>query len=1552
MPSRNSFSIRKLFSSPRRVSLFTDETAGEHFDAKRRSNTSTNSGTSASGASDASRGSRGSRISQDSLDSHASHGSSSSTAFHPDSSFTITTPQAERGLTDNVDHELSQEEIDRIKAVVAAAAAAAASSLRLRMDEGSEPSRTVQTIRTIEMTMGDVGNERNVHTDLMTTKKQTKSDDSADTHDTNAVAAERRVETTAKTNSPSATQTIITSTPQDDKKPLPRKKIRRIPQPIVVPPRPTPRPAGARPPRRPTGAADGPTNNAAAYGPKHPQHAGNSQTAGDGRLCPDGVENDKQQAVNTQSKQSATTKQASHADDAAGLRGAVWAQGDAALSSSSRPRSSTVGASSTRLSTKTRLSSPSSPSPPSLSLYSTIPLASIMASRKSLPALPPHSLTKALPPPPPPRVSSYFGTRSPWKSKSDKSLLSITTTAATLSSTTKTEKTQKTEKTADALAHPLYRGQKREPDGKKDSGIALDRSQTSLVGKASSSDAAYEAVSDTADDADDADDAGSGSDAGSCIDLLQALAIQPEEADNLRRQTFESISSSTQKTPKSKNMDASSHLKVDGSADNTAAGAALRDVCTTPTFTQPRMAPTPSPSAIPSAANTPRRVMSPSSSPRPSLMGSSRDSLLASLPPPPAATAASPPSPKKQTRFLPLRLNKGLPDAALRIQRKKSTKKPFRKRVAVAAKGQTSESKGNTNNGKGNTNNGKGNTNNGKGGNSNSNNGSNNDSNSGGSSRWTLPENVTELFNGRLFNRMEVNETLPFEKLQAIRESRALAQKQQEEAEEKKKAKQLQDELDEREKRERQDRERQDKKRQQDLLDAEQALIQELQQHSRPQPEHPDKLDTASTPPLETLVECEEEEMQVSPLDPEDESTPIDANGNRIQIEAPTPVSPPTDNYPSPQLLPPILPMPPHIALQMVWPGDEVNEEAYSPDSGRTVIDTPNNDSNNNTITTTDTTSSTTISTKTLFLNVNRDEPDGSMTPIEPFHMQDLPSRIGAAGVRVSILLPVEEEEALFASSVAQHKERRRREQEEREREEQERLEREAEADDVNFTPSPPKSPLDEVGPFPSPPTKNPMRFQSFIKKAAMVPTNRAAPPPPLTQPTAQPIPQVTVTDVDNNNNHGQSLDPDHKRRSGKLKGKGNGKTKSSHKSDVQTPKSTFFFPPSALSVSSSTSSIAALAAASGRPHLRDDATYCYLAATPFSLVMPTYRHGPIRLNRADLEELRATNSRNSYDRSHCHPGMANIATVDETLDWTAFQMAILGGAGDLFQEGIDYGQIAVAEADEADQLADWFCSLDLRPGKLFKSAKDDKEWIYPTASANVQPLVKPTAPAAPAAPTSTPPLPPSAPLQHQQVHMHHTQRTAGSQWSSVGSSIHTTASSNVAPAAGVPARGFSHSRTATSTSICTVASGYSSSYSSSSHDNSNSSSHRNSAQAANLALPFPMSRSNSAAAGDSKVVVLPPPPPPPPPTQQQQQSHRPPYPPLMAAEPRTMETVRASFASFASYESMPQSPMADLIMTRGADGKEYVAPMGYNLSHDLGDYLLWEQENVYSMTP
>lgn len=1141
MPSRSSFSIRKLLS------------------AKSRSETSSESEVS--------------RDSRHSHESHVSNASSNSTVFHPDSSFSITTPQAERGLTDNSDHELSQQEIDRIKAVVAAAAAAAAGSLRLRMDEDSEPARPVNSLHTVDTAISDARADKRL-------KQQIGAEKDAIFN-----AAENRRQAKLAASATFVHQTV--SVFKDENAPPSRKKHRRVPQPIVVPPQPMSRSVViVRPPQSLTCPADGTTSANCAnergeelneshlsnYGENkigceeeitshrdpislkaqsgrgqqhtlgHPsviflgqsrlresngihheaatqhndeqragksdkeQHekeegaaptvdleqsrcAANGQAPNGNRLCLNAVDTAKYHNARSPSKQAtkvtrAIVKKASQADDAFALRSATCKSGESTPPATFRAP-------------KSAASSPTSP--PVLSLFPAIPRASVSSSRKSLPVHSTWPPVKILPPPPPPRVSSYFGTRGSWKFKSDKAPLSSTTT-------TTAEKppspTANPEQTADGLVHLLYRGQKRQPDEKKDSGIALNRSQTSLLSIISSPDAADEFVSKV-------EYTTSSSDAGSCIDLLQALAIHPDEAGALRRQTTDSVTPETKdnskvkkhkifrtpKTPKrsktsktptglpksesSENMDSNMHLNVECNIKTSADSVNQCDLCTTPTFTQPRTAPTPGLAPESSSSDTPVRVMSPSSSSRASLTGSSRASIVERPPPPLTFSSISPPSPKKQARFLPLRLNKGLPEASLRVQRKRSAKKITRQRVVFATGDQILECNGRIDHGKICSSSKRTTTSNDMKGTS-----------GGGSSRWTLPENVTELFSGRLFNRMEINETLPFEKLVALRESRALARQQHEESEKRKIAKLLQDELNEKEERERRAQIRKEKQQQRDFLEAEQTHTREFPQRERPQPQHSNDV-TATTGPSATLVVCDEKKIQVRPLQSENVSAAHSESNQRI-MEATAYVSPLAENDLSRHLQPHSSPMPHHVISKEMLPDNKNYEEVCN-------FQRVDHDS----LLTANTANADNI------LHIDRNDSSGDVTPVEPFYLQDLPSRVGAAGVRVSTLLPVEEEEAYFATSAAQHKERRKREQVNVAKTSQKQCEKEPDLDDAGSIPEAHKLPLDEIGPFPSPPTKNPMRLRGSIKETEP-PTHRTVPQAP-----ARSIPQVTVTDVD-----------------------------------------------------------------------------------------------------------------------------------------------------------------------------------------------------------------------------------------------------------------------------------------------------------------------------------------------------------------------------------------------------------------------------------------------------
>lgn len=82
-----------------------------------------------------------------------------------------------------------------------------------------------------------------------------------------------------------------------------------------------------------------------------------------------------------------------------------------------------------------------------------------------------------------------------------------------------------------------------------------------------------------------------------------------------------------------------------------------------------------------------------------------------------------------------------------------------------------------------------------------------------------------------------------------------------------------------------------------------------------------------------------------------------------------------------------------------------------------------------------------------------------------------------------------------------------------------------------------------------------------------------------------------------------------------------------------------------------------------------EDDEFYYLKGTPYSLATPGFRHGPIAFAKSEV-------------------GKAAM-TMDDTLDWTAFQMAILGGAGFDLQLGPD-----VSDDDDGKLIEDvvaWF---------------------------------------------------------------------------------------------------------------------------------------------------------------------------------------------------------------------------------------------------------------------
>ncbi|PNH26951.1 hypothetical protein BJF96_g9748 [Verticillium dahliae] len=83
---------------------------------------------------------------------------------------------------------------------------------------------------------------------------------------------------------------------------------------------------------------------------------------------------------------------------------------------------------------------------------------------------------------------------------------------------------------------------------------------------------------------------------------------------------------------------------------------------------------------------------------------------------------------------------------------------------------------------------------------------------------------------------------------------------------------------------------------------------------------------------------------------------------------------------------------------------------------------------------------------------------------------------------------------------------------------------------------------------------------------------------------------------------------------------------------------------------------------------------------------MPTFCHGCVRIPK---------------------PGFVLYADVmpDKTLDWTAFQVAILGGAGDFFSDSLD--PMHSSDDDELEDITTWFDDFGFKSeGRLVRARR------------------------------------------------------------------------------------------------------------------------------------------------------------------------------------------------------------------------------------------------------
>lgn len=283
-----------------------------------------------------------------------------------------------------------------------------------------------------------------------------------------------------------------------------------------------------------------------------------------------------------------------------------------------------------------------------------------------------------------------------------------------------------------------------------------------------------------------------------------------------------------------------------------------------------------------------------------------------------------------------------------------------------------------------------------------------------------------------------------------------------------------------------------------------------------------------------------------------------------------------------------------------------------------------------------------------------------------------------------------------------------------------------------------------------------------------------------------------------------------------------------------------------------------------------DSDEYIYLDSTAFTMTMPVFKHGPIRLAKADL------------------PIGKLAAAVDDTLDWTAFQMAIIGGAGDFFSEPTDYSRPSEAELDDLDEIYTWFESFGF-------------ESVGGLVTARQRPTTK-TLTAKPTSPPRTPGLAPGSgpgPMKSPGVVVRIDPPPTEPAFSSgPGAGLEDSIAGRVlAPPPSTYKKGHRRSVSSGTFSIA----GESQPSDQPAPTNNDNNTNINNKNHKNLAI-------------DSVAS--------------QQQLRRP---------------------STDSMMSLPQSPMMELVLTHDIHGEEVPVPMGCNMSHDARDFLFWHTENVIS---
>lgn len=322
-------------------------------------------------------------------------------------------------------------------------------------------------------------------------------------------------------------------------------------------------------------------------------------------------------------------------------------------------------------------------------------------------------------------------------------------------------------------------------------------------------------------------------------------------------------------------------------------------------------------------------------------------------------------------------------------------------------------------------------------------------------------------------------------------------------------------------------------------------------------------------------------------------------------------------------------------------------------------------------------------------------------------------------------------------------------------------------------------------------------------------------------------------------------------------------------------------------------------------PFFREDHDYIWLVSPAYTQNMPTIQHGPIRLAKDDLVNHGAINSIEAK----------LMASPDETMDWIAFQMAILGGAGDLYSNPDDF-LTRDAQEDLVDDLCEWFEGFNL-PANALGHLITKKE--------NSKPISTPLTPAS-SLPKASPRTPHSArTTRTNKTHRYQQRQPATNDSASSKATlgredviVETTEEVDHSESMPIPVStehpsGFWNTQPFDASRFYSGSSCGIKRWTLEGHPKRYQGPCIDVEKANNL----PNTRNTNTNGFSPK--------------------------PMHSAKAAVKRGVRESI------DSLPQSPMLDLVMTTAVDGSKDFVPMGYNLGHDLGDFLKWESEHVYA---